>query len=117
MEDIIELILDLILEGSIEISKNKKLPKWIRYPLIGLITLFFSFIIILIFTLGIMISNESALLGMFIIIISFIFFIMGVLKFKELYLVKKKKSKKNKKTKQEIKTINIENKEENKEVE
>lgn len=30
MEFVIELLLDLIIEGSIEVGKNKKVSKWIR---------------------------------------------------------------------------------------
>ena len=32
MDFIIELVMELLLEGSIEISSNKKVSKWIRYP-------------------------------------------------------------------------------------
>ena len=34
MEFIFEMVLELILEGTLEISKNRKVPKIIRYPLI-----------------------------------------------------------------------------------
>ena len=52
MDLLIEIILELILEGSIEISSNKKVPKWIRYPLIFIITALFLTIIIGILFLG-----------------------------------------------------------------
>ena len=45
MKFIIELILDLLLEGSIEASKSEKVPKPIRYILIVLISLFFLAVI------------------------------------------------------------------------
>lgn len=72
MEFIIELILDLIFEGSIEISKNKKISKWIRYPLIALISLFFIAVLVLIGMLGVTIilkSTQSLHIGVGIIII------------------------------------------------
>jgi len=59
MEFLIEELLNLIFEGSIEISSNKKVSKWIRYPLIVIIILFFSVIILSIFGL-IMIYSASS---------------------------------------------------------
>ena len=41
MEYLFEFIAELLLEGSLEISKNKKISKWIRYPLLITISLFF----------------------------------------------------------------------------
>lgn len=35
MDELIEFILDLLLEGGIELSANKKVSKWIRYPIIA----------------------------------------------------------------------------------
>lgn len=40
LDELFEFILELVVEGSIEISKNKKINKWIRYPLIALIIIF-----------------------------------------------------------------------------
>ena len=37
MDDLIEILLELILEGGFELSKCKKVPKWIRYILILII--------------------------------------------------------------------------------
>lgn len=34
MEIVFEILIELILEGTMEASKNKKVPKIIRYPLI-----------------------------------------------------------------------------------
>lgn len=92
MEFIIELILELILEGTIEISSNKKVPKWIRYPLILILILFVSIVIIGIFILGIYIYKENAIASLILIIISIILLISGVVKFKNLYLKKKEES-------------------------
>ena len=39
MDFLIELLFDLILEGSVEAAKSKKVPRWIRYPLICLLAL------------------------------------------------------------------------------
>ena len=36
---LLELLFDLALEGSMEIAKSEKAPKWLRYPLIVLLSL------------------------------------------------------------------------------
>ena len=85
MEYIIEAILDLILDGSMEISSNKKISKWIRYTLILFIILFFSIVIIGLFILGLMILKENILFGFFIIILSLFMLIGSIVKFKKIY--------------------------------
>ena len=91
MEDIIEFILELILEGGIEASKNKKIPKFIRYPLILITILFFIAIIGLIFFVGIMLLKDSIIGGIFIISIGVFMFIDTIIRFKKEYLIKKEK--------------------------
>ena len=59
MDDVIEFILELILEGTIEISSNKKVPKWIRYPLIALIVLIFAIVTFGLIIFGIYISKKK----------------------------------------------------------
>ena len=90
MEFIIELILELLLEGSMEISSNKKVSKWIRYPLIIFITTIFLGIILLIIFLGLFLLNDWLLAGIAFLIIGIIMFISAIIKFKKLYLEKKK---------------------------
>lgn len=89
MEFLIELVLELILEGSMEISSNRKVPKIIRYPLIGLIFLFFLVVFGIILFVAIISYKESIILSILFIIID-IFLVIGFIKkFKELYLNKK----------------------------
>ena len=40
MEDLIELILELALEGGLEVTKNDKVPKYIRYIILVLLQYF-----------------------------------------------------------------------------
>ena len=40
MEFLLELIFELLFEGSMEAAKSRKVPRWIRYPLIVLLSLF-----------------------------------------------------------------------------
>lgn len=91
MELIFEFILELILDGSIEVSKSKKIPKYIRYPLIVLISLFFIAIIGLVIFTGILILKESLIGGIFFILIGIFMFIMSIIKFRKTYLNKQKK--------------------------
>lgn len=90
MELLIEILLDLIFEGSIEISSNKKVPKWIRYPLIVLITLFFIIVIIGILILGILLFNENIYASLIMIILSLVILVSGITKFKKTYIERKK---------------------------
>ena len=86
MEFIIELILELLLEGSIEVSSNRKVSKWIRYPLIIFITTIFFGIILLIIFLGLSLLNDWLLAGIAFLIIGIIMFISAIIKFKKLYI-------------------------------
>ncbi len=52
MEILLEIIFDLIVEGSVEVVKNRKVSKWIRYPIVVLIYLFIIAIIGLLTFIG-----------------------------------------------------------------
>ncbi len=54
MEFILEFIFDLVFESSMEIAKDKKIKKWIRYPLAFVLFLFIIAVIGTIFFVGIM---------------------------------------------------------------
>lgn len=89
MDELIEIALDLIIEGGLEISGNKKINKWIRYPIIALISLFFLTVIIGLLVFGILILKQTILGGIFIIIISIVLIISSIIKFKKIYSEKK----------------------------
>ena len=88
MEYIFEFIIELVFESGIEVSKSNKLPKYIRYPLIIIISLFFIAVIGLIFLVGILSLKENILLGILLILIGLFMFIMSVIKFRKTYLTK-----------------------------
>lgn len=73
MDDLIELLIELVLDGSHELLKSKKVPKWIRY----LIALIFISITIGLIVLGIILLKESIVSGI-IIIGSGLFLLIGI---------------------------------------
>ncbi len=92
MEYLFEFILELVLEGSIEASKSKKVPKPIRYMLITLIVLFFIAVIGIIFVAGFLSLKKSLIVGIFLILIGLIMLIGSYIKFKSTYLNMKGKN-------------------------
>ena len=77
MDFILEFLFELLLEGTVELSKNVKVPKTIRYPLLVLIILFVIAMIAGIFVLGIVLFKED----MFFSIMMFAlgtFFLVGI---------------------------------------
>ncbi len=95
MEFLFEIIVDLIIEGSIEASLNKKVPKIVRYPLIAIIVLFFGTIIFGLFIMGIAIWNKNKYASLFIIVVSIVMLITSMYKFKKVYIEKKNKDEEN----------------------
>ena len=85
MDLLFEVILDLILEGSIEASKSNKIPKFIRYLLIFFISLFFITVIGLILFIGISILKNNVIGGVVIIVFSLFMLIMSIIKFRNTY--------------------------------
>lgn len=73
-----EIIFEIIFDGIVEIVKNKKINKLIRYPLLLLISLFYLFIILLFIYLGFVLIKKSFLITLFmfgiaILLITFIY--------------------------------------------
>ena len=85
MDIIFELILDILFEGSIEICSNKKISKWIWYPLLIILNVLLIVVIIGTFILGILLYKTSIVLSIIFIICSILFLIGGIVKFKKLY--------------------------------
>lgn len=92
MDFIFELLFELIFEGALFASSDKKVPKFIRYPLTALIILFFVFVIGGIFVLGIFSLKKSVIGGIFVILVSVLLFVMATVKFIKKYINIKDKS-------------------------
>ncbi len=87
MEFILEFLLELLVEGVTLLVGNKKISKWIRYPLWAIIVLLFIFVIGLLFFLGIVLLPKN--IGFSIFLTGNLFLIMSIKKMKS-YCSKKK---------------------------
>ena len=83
--EVMEFILELILEGSMEASKNRKVPRFIRCMLVIMISVFFLSVDGLILFAGILITKENKMAGIILILLGVFMFIMSIIKLKKLY--------------------------------
>ena len=91
MELLIEFILELAFEGTLELSTSRKIPNWIRYPLIVLIGLFFAAFIGLILLIGLLLLQDMWYFGIVLLAFGLIFAVCAVRKFRKVYILKKSK--------------------------
>jgi len=61
MELLLELIFELVVEGVASASKDRKLSKWIRYPLAVLLILFIITVIGIIGVVGVMMLLQDGI--------------------------------------------------------
>lgn len=91
MDFLFELLFELIAEGTVELSKSKKVPKYIRYILIGIIALFFIAVIGLVFFVGLMILKQNLFWGIIIIAFALFMLVMSIIKLKKTCLKRENK--------------------------
>ncbi len=89
MDILFEIVFDLVFEGCFELSSNRKVPKWIRYPLTVLISLFFIFVIAMLVGFGIVLFSESVLIGLLFEGLAVFILIGSIVKFRKIYLSRK----------------------------
>lgn len=90
MEFIFEFLIELIFEGVVEASKNHKVPKAIRYPLILLIVLLYIGVIFIVFFTGVLAYQRiNRIYGILLIIIGCILLVYSIRKFIKVYKYKK----------------------------
>ena len=85
MDILFEIIIDLFFEGSLEICSNKKISKWIRYPLLIILTLSIIILILGLLILGISLFKENIIISLILIVCSILLIIGSIIKFKNLY--------------------------------
>ena len=95
MELLVEILIDLIFEGTIELSANKKVPRLIRYLLILIISLFFLAIIGVILIIGLSLYSKNKISSIIIILLSILILIASIITFKKKYLTIKEKKNSN----------------------
>jgi hypothetical protein len=78
MEFLTEFLIEFLLEGSIELGTNKKVPVFIRYPLLFLILISILLVLGGIFLLALMIRKENIWIFLFLIGMD-LFLILGFL--------------------------------------
>lgn len=89
MDIILELFLELIADGVMEASGNKKLSRWIRYPLMALVVLFFGAVIALVFYLALGLSSNEPVASIAFSLLGLFLLVGTVLKFRKLYFAKR----------------------------
>ncbi len=90
MDDILEFLFELLLEVSVAVIKSSKIPKYIRYPLIGFLALCFIAVFGLIFFVGILLLKENLFFGIFLILVGFFLLIVSVIELRKAYKAYKK---------------------------
>lgn len=89
MEFLFELLLELAAEGTVELSKSRKVPMPVRRLLIGIIALFGAAVIGVMLFASITALRDNVLLGILLLAITLFVLVMGVIKFRDTYLKKK----------------------------
>ena len=87
MEVILEFLLEILIDGAIEIVSQRKVPVWIRAILAVLLTVFYVFLFGILVWIGI--KNESFLIVMVTVILAVAILVMVVVKSNE--IIKRKK--------------------------
>lgn len=92
MDDILEFLFELFLEVCVAVIESSKIPKYVKYPLIGILSLCGLAILGLIFFAGILLLKESIFLGILLIAFGFILLIVSIIELRKAY--KKAKNRK-----------------------
>ena len=88
MEYLIEFILELFLEGGLEAAKSNKVPKPIRYTILGIIALLFIAVIGLIYLTAFLIIKQSIIGFIVFFLLATFMLISAIIKLKKEYLKK-----------------------------
>lgn len=88
MEYLIEFILELLLDGILEVSNNNKVPKPIRYIILSIIIIFFLSIIGLIYFTAFLILKKSIIGFILFFSLATVLLISAIIKLKKEYLNK-----------------------------
>lgn len=84
MEFLFELIFELLFEGTIEMLPNKKIPKWIRFPLGIIVLLIIVAGIGICYLCGFLALKENMLFAIICFVLATILTFSFVMKFKDM---------------------------------
>lgn len=88
MDDLLEFIFEVLLELGEDVSSNRKISKWIRYPILAIIILFYIGVVGITLFVGLSSLKENKFLGLIFILLS-LFFVVGLfIKIRKLYINK-----------------------------
>ena len=86
MDDIIEFILEFVLEIGAEVAADRKVPKWIRYPLLVFFLLLYASITVGLLVCGVLIFEESPVFAIILIVVGLFILGGGIFKFRKTHL-------------------------------
>ena len=92
MDLLVEVLMELLLEGAIELGGSKKAPKWLRYPAAAAVILFFTAIIGLLFFSAYSLRDHR-LASLFLLAVGLFLLAGSLIKFRKYALQIKEKSK------------------------
>ncbi len=81
MEFLVELIGEVFFEGITEIIKNKKISKWIRYPILFVMSFVYFFLMLVFGGLAFQLLMAKQILGGLIMLILFLIFLILIIHF------------------------------------
>lgn len=90
LDIVIDFIVTLFVDNTDGIIKNKKISKWIRYPVIFLNIILCSLITIVPIILGIVLLNKNIIASVIFILVGTIFTLLLIYKIKK--IIKEKKN-------------------------
>ena len=85
MDDIIEFIIEMFFDIGGEVATNKKISKWVRYPVSIILILFVTIIIGGLLVLGISAIKENIVAALILIGISLLLLVGIVYEFRKVY--------------------------------
>lgn len=91
MEFVIEAVLDLLFDCTLEASTSRRLPRWLRYVLIGFVGLCFLAFLGVIFLVGVLLWKESILGAVAVLVFGLAMSFLVIRKFRRVYIEKKEK--------------------------
>lgn len=80
LEFVVEFILEIVVNGGMELQHNEKIPKWIRVTLAVFTILFFAAIIIGCIVLGVVILKDTLLGGGLMIVLGAVLLVCAIWK-------------------------------------